>query len=152
VVPVGPNRWECDGRLFEGFVQRIGQLGPHGFRALLWHQGESDANQKPGHQIAPARYRALMEQLIRNTRERAGWDFPWFAAQATYHTPDDPGSPEIRAAQRALWESGIALEGPDTDALTGDYRSGDGKEVHFSGKGQRAHGELWAEKVAAWLR
>jgi hypothetical protein len=34
-----------DGTLFNGMMTRIGQLGVHGFRAVLWHQGESDAHQ-----------------------------------------------------------------------------------------------------------
>jgi hypothetical protein len=29
----------------------------------------------------------------------------------------DEASPDIRAAQKALWDSGVALEGPDSDAL-----------------------------------
>ena len=69
-------------------------------------------------------------------------------AQATYHSERDPADDEFRAAQAALWKSGIALAGPDTDALQAEYRDG----VHFNARGLRQHGELWAGKVNAWLK
>ena len=151
VIPAGPGEWESTGQLFEGMMQRIRQLGPHGFRALLWHQGESDAHQKPDHDISAKEYGRMMRLVIAESRREAGWDFPWFVAQASYHTPDDPSCPPIREAQAALWRSGIAQEGPDTDRLTGDNRQNQGQGVHFSDKGLKAHGKLWADKVGAWL-
>ena len=151
VAPAGDGEWESTGKLFDGMLERIVQLGPHGFRAVLWHQGESDAHQGPGHEIEPAEYQRMMERLIREMRARARWDFPWFVAQVSYHNPADPGTPAIRAAQTALWEEGLALEGPDTDTLTGEYRQNHGAGVHMSARGLQAHGRLWAEKVEAWL-
>lgn len=76
---------------------------------------------------------------------------PWFVAQASYHVPGDEGSDDIRAAQASLWKDGIALEGPDSDALKGKLRERDGQGVHFSGPGLREHGAKWAEKVLPWL-
>ena len=140
-----------DGTLFNGMMLRIRQLGPHGFRALLWHQGESDAHQPPAHEISATTYASMMKLLIRATHKQAGWDFPWFVAQATYHTPDDPACPPIRDAQRSLWQSGVALEGPDTDTLTSAYRQNGGKGTHFNDAGLNAHGELWADKVSRYL-
>jgi hypothetical protein len=72
-------------------------------------------------------------------------------AQVSYHSPRDPSAPGIRDAQKSLWQAGLALSGPDTDQLTGDNRQNGGAGVHFSGKGLRAHGLLWAQKVEAWL-
>ncbi|HEY4048653.1 MAG TPA: sialate O-acetylesterase [Acidobacteriaceae bacterium] len=140
-----------DGRLFAGMMTRIDQLGKDGFRALLWHQGESDANQQPDHQISAQEYQAMQERIIRASRAQAGWDFPWFIAEATYHTPQDPSCEPIRAAQRELWRKGIALEGPDTDTLTAAYRQNQGKGVHFNDAGLKEHGNLWAESVEAYL-
>jgi hypothetical protein len=151
VTAVGPGVWESSGQLFDGMMRRIQQFGGHGFRALLWHQGESDAHQTPGHDIAAAEYRRMLELVIRASRREAGWDFPWMVAQASYHTPDDPLCLPIREAQASLWKAGIALEGPDTDQLTGDNRQNGGRGVHFSDKGLQAHGRLWAEKVEQWL-
>lgn len=31
-----------------------------------------------------------------------------------------------------MWESGVALEGPDTDTLTMQYRQDNGKGMHFT--------------------
>lgn len=152
VTQLGPGEWASKGTLFGNLVTRMKQAGPYGFRAVLWHQGESDANQQDDTRTLPGKlYQTFLEQLIRDSRREVGWDFPWFVAQVSYHTPDDTGSPDIRAAQKSLWEAGIALEGPDSDALTGDLRDNGGKGVHFSGKGLREHGTRWAEKVSPWL-
>lgn len=152
VTALPSGEWESDGSLFNRLVERMKQLGPRGFRAVLWHQGESDANQRDANRtLSGELYRKFMEELIRGTRHEVGWEFPWFVAQVSYHTPDDVASPDIRAAQQALWKSGIALEGPDSDALIGDLRDGGGKGVHFSGKGLREHAARWVDRVAPWL-
>ena len=152
VKVVGPGQRESSGQLFDGLMQRIESLGAHGFRAVLWHQGESDAGQtRSGYpvsvHITGDQYRQFMETLIRASRKRAGWEIPWLVAQATYHSEQDRADEEFRGAQRALWDSRIALEGPDTDALRKEYRDG----VHFNALGLQAHGRLWAEKVGVWL-
>lgn len=148
-----PNgEWESKGALFDNLVARLKPADPHGFRAVLWHQGESDANQSDASRtLSGELYQEFLGQLIRDSRRKAGWDAPWFVALVSYHTPDDTGSPDIRAAQQALWKSGVALEGPDSDALTGELRDSGGKGVHFSGKGLREHGARWTEKVSPWL-
>jgi len=152
VTALSNRQWESNGGLYENLTRRLNQLGRHGFRALLWHQGESDAHQAdPSRTLAGELYTAYLEQFLREARRDSGWEFPCFVAQATYHTPDDPGSPDIREAQRAVWTSGAALQGPDTDSLNGDLRQDGGKGVHFSGPGLREHARLWVEKVGPWL-
>ncbi len=146
------GQWASKGDAYAMFVARMKAVGPHGFRAVLWHQGESDANQKDPTRTLPGKlYREYLEKLIRDSRRDIGWDAPWFVAQASYHVPGDEGSEEIRAAQASLWRDGIALEGPDSDALKGKLRERDGQGVHFSGEGLREHGAKWAEKVLPWL-
>jgi hypothetical protein len=152
VREVRPGVWESTGELFNGLIRRLSALGPQGCRAVLWHQGESDAGQaRAGYpadrQISGQQYREFMEKLVAASRKEAKWNVPWFTAQTTYHSPQDPGDEEFRAAQRELWEKGISLEGPDTDSLGPDYRDGN----HFNTKGLTAHGRLWADKVAAHL-
>src|SRR5581483_10177256 len=112
---------------------------------------ESDSHQPPDREITPEQYRKCLERVIVASRCAAGWRVPWFVAQASYHTPDDPGSPELRAVQKSLATDGIANEGPDTDKLGAEYRSNGGKGVHFSGKGLQRHGQLWADVVGKWL-
>ncbi len=152
LVTTGPGQWESDGTIFASFIARLEPLGSRGFHAVLWHQGESDANQRDSKRTLSGRfYREYMQRLILATRQAVGWDVAWFVALASYHTPEDPASADIRNAQRSLWHRERVLPGPDTDALTGELRDAGGKGVHFSAKGLREHGRLWAEQVGAWL-
>jgi len=151
-VVVGRGTYESDGALYANFLARVRPLGREGFRAVLWHQGESDANQADPLRTLPGeQYRTFLETLIGSAQRDLGSKAPWFVAKTSYHVPGDERSTDIRLAQRGTWENGTALEGPDTDALTGDHRERGGQGVHFSGKGQREHARLWVEKVAPWL-
>ena len=144
--------WSSDGAAYAGLVAGLEAAGPRGLRAVLWHQGESDANQKDPTRTLPGRlYREYLERIIRASRQDAGWEVPWFVAQASYHVPGDERSDDIRAAQAAVAHDGIALAGPDTDALKGSLRERAGEGVHFSGPGLREHGTRWAEKILPWL-
>ncbi|MHB0998946.1 MAG: sialate O-acetylesterase [Armatimonadota bacterium] len=131
--------------LFPWMMTRMHQLGPNGFRAVLWHQGESDAT------TPTDEYFTKMSILIRRSTYEARWEFPWFVAHASYHNATNPSWPLVRAAQSKLWEEGVALQGPDTDVLMGDNRDFDGAGIHFSPKGLRAHGKMWAESVGVYL-
>jgi serine/threonine protein kinase len=139
------NQWHPSGELFRWMVTRMQQLGRGGFRAVLWHQGESDVG------MPPEEYARRMTAVIRASQRVAGWEIPWFVAQVSYHNPGNPSFPGIRQAQKQLWDSGVALEGPDTDQLTGDNRDNGGQGIHFSPKGLQAHGRQWADKVGAYL-
>ena len=144
--------WRSKGEAFDMLVERARVFGRKGFRAVLWHQGESDANQKdPSRTLPGGLYRDSMERLIRNFREQCRWEAPWFVALASYHSADDVGSEAIREAQSSLWHDGVALEGPDSDALRGSFRDNGGRGVHFSDLGLKQHGTLWAECVENWL-
>jgi hypothetical protein len=148
-----PNgAWASKGAAYDAFIARMQSAGTNGFRAVLWHQGESDANQKdPACTLPGTLYGEYLTKIIADSRRDIGWPAPWLVAQASYHVPGDEGSEDIRAAQAALWRAGIALEGPDSDALKGMLREREGRGVHFSGPGLREHGARWAEKVLPWL-
>ena len=152
VVTNRQGQWEASGKLFQNLTARMRQLGINGFRAVLWHQGESDAHQADPERTLPGpQYRQYLEQLICDSRAAIGWDAPWFVAQVSYHNPHDTGSAEIRSAQQSLWQAGLALPGPDSDKLTGGLRENHGAGVHFSGEGLRAHAHLWVESISPWL-
>ncbi len=149
---VGEGEWESTGALFNRLANRLDYFGLQGFRAVLWHQGESDAGQaRAGYpadrQITGEQYYSYMNQLIASSKEKAGWNVPWFTAQTTYHSEKDTFDEEFRSAMKKLWVKGISMEGPDTDILRTEFRSG----VHFNGKGLQQHGQMWASKVTAWL-
>jgi len=150
-LTVGSNRWASSGMLFEKIAAAERFLGTNGFRAVLWHQGESDAHQPFDREITPGQYRQYLARVIVASRTAAGWRVPWFVAQASYHSPQDPGTPELRVAQKSLVTDGIALAGPDTDALGPEYRQNHGLGVHFNAAGLQRHGQLWAELVSPWL-
>lgn len=152
MVVVAPGKWAATGTIFAHFAARMKSFGPHGFRAVLWHQGESDARQaKPECTLPGNLYHQYLAQVIQDSRREIGWDAPWFVAQVSYHNPSDVASPDIRAAQQALWDEGIALPGPDTDTLTGLMREKNGQGIHLSAQGLREHGRMWAAKVIPWL-
>lgn len=152
VTQMPDGQWASNGVAYDAFIARMRPLGHNGFRAVLWHQGESDANQKDTTRtLAGKLYREYLEKIIRDSRRDTGFDAPWFVAQASYHVPGDEGSDDIRAAQAALWKYGPAQPGPDSDSLKGPLRERKGQGVHFSGPGLREHGQKWAEKIAPWL-
>ena len=152
VRKINDDEWESLGKIYPGFIERMKAFGENGFRAVLWHQGESDANQKdPTRTLSGPLYEKYLTQLILKTRTDLEWDVPWFVAQVTYHAPGDVSDPNIRAAQASLWHNGVALEGPDTDQLKGKLRERDGQGVHFSGPGLEALADAWFEKVSPWL-
>jgi hypothetical protein len=144
--------WESKGEAYKIFTSRMSDLGKNGFRAVLWHQGESDANQADtSRTLAGNLYQKYLKQLIQQSRKDIGWNAPWFVALASYHIPGDEGSDDIRKAQAALWKDRTALQGPDSDAVKGSFRDSGGKGVHFSGPGLREHAARWFEKIAPWL-
>jgi hypothetical protein len=152
VIPIGDQlAWASDGTLYSGLIERLEEL-PNGCRAILWHQGESDAGQaRAGYpadrQITGQEYHDYLKQIIEQSQKDMGRKIAWFVAQATYHSESDPADEEFRSAQKQLWTEGIAQEGPDTDQLRAEFRKG----VHFNPKGLARHGQLWAEKVEQYL-
>jgi serine/threonine protein kinase len=139
------NQWQPGGEFYKWMMPRIRQLGSGGFRAVLWHQGESDVS------MTSDEYARKLTTVIKASVKDAGWQFPWFVARVSYLNPTQASFPSTRDAQKKLWDNKVALEGPDTDTLTGDNRDSGGKGIHFSGKGQRAHGKLWADKVSVYI-
>lgn len=146
------GQWASDGRAYTMFLQCMQALGKRGFRSVLWHQGESDANQKdPTRTLSGSLYRDYLKALIQSSRRDMDWNVPWFVAQVSYHVPGDEASPDIRAAQAALWQDGTAFQGPDSDALKGVLRENNGLGVHFSSEGLKVHASRWAEKILPWI-
>src|SRR6185369_11218381 len=64
------GEWQSKGTIYDAFIARMKGLGPdRSFRAVLWHQGESDANQEDAPRtLAGKLYSRYLEQVIRGTR------------------------------------------------------------------------------------
>ena len=136
-----------DGQI-ERLVERAKWFGPAGIRAVLWVQGEADADD-PGKLLPtpPAEYERDATSMIEFSRKQLGWPVDWFVAGNSY-IPTKPSKDyrkniaDILSAQKALWNKGIVFRGPDTNDLVGsqDYRH-DG--VHFGPRGLLVHAERW---------
>jgi hypothetical protein len=151
VICTGSNSWSSTGELFNRIADAERLLGANGFRAVLWHQGESDVHQPPDREISPTQYRQYLQRVIESSRSAAGWRVPWFVAQVSYHSPEDQGAPELRAAQQSLVTNGIALAGPNTDTLGPEFRQNNGKGIHLNARGLQRHGQMWADCISPWL-
>ena len=131
--------------LFDWLMRRVLKLGPNNFRLIIWHQGESDSETK----VAGEYYQKLC-CIIETTRRDAGWYIPWMIAKVTF-CPWCGTNEFVRNDQEEIIKQGVAMRGPDTDELLGDYRDYDGEGIHFSPKGLKKHGELWAEKIIEFI-
>jgi len=139
------NQWQPGGELYNWFMTRVDQFGVNGFRCVIWHQGESDV------WMTTNDYYYRLANVILNSQKDAGWYFPWFVAKVSYLNASNAKFDSTRNAHQKLWDDKIAMEGPDTDILMGDYRDYDGQGIHFSLKGLKKHGEMWAEYISKYI-
>ncbi|MFT5130045.1 MAG: hypothetical protein ACI8W8_003674 [Rhodothermales bacterium] len=138
------KNWMPATKLYKNLVKCVGEFGSDGVRAVLWHQGESDSLAKTSADTYSDRLKTIIESL--NTD--AGYDIPWFVAQASFHPGSKPPAEEqVARGQQLLWEKGIAIKGPITDDLLGPkYRS---DKVHFNQLGLTTHAERWFTALVA---
>ncbi len=117
----------------------------HGFKAILWHQGERDANLT----TSAALYQSRLEGIIASSRSDATgqWPIPWYVAEASYQgsttlTQEEP----VKAGQRAVaFNDPLVFLGPSTDEFhlenAGAGKLHDG--LHFSARGLQDHADQW---------
>ncbi|MCA9249403.1 MAG: hypothetical protein KDA42_19915, partial [Planctomycetales bacterium] len=122
-------------------------LGENGFRAVLWHQGESDFNLMPDVSL----YTGLLEHVIEQSRIDAGFDVPWGVARVSYVPPNV--NPDLIAAQDAVIANDLLVfAGPNTDELVGSpWRDNGGAGIHFSEEGLLEHARLWSESIFTYF-
>lgn len=132
-------RWSPGGDIHPKLVQRIREAKSMGltFTHLLWHQGESDAENK----TAKAAYQEAFHAMLDSIR-REGVTAPVHVSVATRCKRERPNR-TIQEAQTELVSplKGI-FAGPNTDTLGLEYRF-DG--CHFSDEGLRQAAKLWLE-------
>jgi len=127
--------------LFRNFKERTEQSLKAGqIKAILWHQGESDASIEKIHQ-----YNSKIETLFGRFRKVVGNDsLPIIMGElGSYYFPDD---------QQALWDSinvqirSIADKGSNHFCVpTGDLTPKDDR-IHFNAASQRELGKRYADK------
>lgn len=129
--------------LFDGLLQRVQSLGK--FRAILWHQGETDAAAGMSTEEYVREFRALHDDLAKDS----GFEPTWIVANVSFVPGIERAKMDaIRTAQQQLWKDNVALQGPDTDDLLGDMRHSQ-DHIHFSKAGLEAHAQRWAERLIA---
>ncbi len=127
--------------LYSALSKRVKALGR--MRAILWHQGESDADGGVSTDEYVEKFRALQGDLRKDT----GVEMPWVVAHVSYVPGLEAAKMDpIRAAQAQLWKDGVALRGPDTDDMLGALRHSQDK-IHFSKSGLVEHAKRWAERL-----
>lgn len=123
------------------------EFGINGIKAVLWHQGESDAISG----TSSEQYRNDLLTVIESSRSDARYDIPWVIARAAYHTQSSTEA-EQRVVQGQISAcNGINIfVGPTTDDLLDGYRSTT-DHVHFRKAGLIEHGTRWGKALDAAL-
>lgn len=138
--------WTPSGKGFQRLKRALHLLGPHGCRAVLWHQGESDSIIG----TSADAYASMLEETIVQSRRDAGWDVPWGIALASFH-PKQEATAAKQAAVVAGQKQVIArvagvFQGPETDSFHTRGMLSDG--VHFNAQGLATHAAGWAAALA----
>jgi hypothetical protein len=142
------EQWLPGGDLYLHIKTGLERAGPHGVRAILWHQGEQDSVAG----TSSDEYYHALALIIARSRHDAGWQVPWGVALVSYH-PSAPAAnyPPIIAGQKlVIANEPDVFTGPSTDSihLHGDWMA-DG--VHFNAKGLAEHAQGWADALAPLL-
>lgn len=140
------GQWVPGTANYENLLKPAIQSFPvNGFRAVLWHQGESDSIAA----VSAATYASRLTSIIAQSRLDAGWSIPWYVAEASFHpTPTLSLEEPVAAGQRAAVHADpLVFLGPSTDEFHLEDASG-GKlrdAVHFNNVGLRAHAAQWRD-------
>ena len=134
--------------LYPRIQEAITAVGPNGMRAILWHQGESDAVRPPT--TDPLTYAARLRQVIDQSRVDAGFHVPWGIALVSF-MPESYAQVEqwregVRNGQQlVIQDDPYNFLGPDTDIWTGtEYRY---DTIHFNAAGLQLHAEAWMPTI-----
>jgi peptidoglycan/LPS O-acetylase OafA/YrhL len=134
--------WSQPGPLQDRLRRKVSSLAAEGLlpNAVLWQQGEMDAQAGTSAEDYIIRFTALLKAL-----RGMGVDAPVFVAQSTYCRGDGFGV--VRRAQQRLLDRtpGLAV-GAQTDTLMGAARW---DECHFSEAGLQAAAALWASALSS---
>ena len=139
------GQWLPERQLYPRLKQAMADLGgAGGFRAVLWHQGESDAVGG----TTTAAYAADLTRIIEQSRADAGGAVPWLVAEVSF-APNlaQPPRDAVIAAQRQVVSTVPDVHaGPGTDDLIGPEWRFDG--IHFGAAGLVLHGRRWRDALA----
>ena len=117
----------------------LGEVGYEGARAILWHQGESDAAKD----VSAVDYATQLQEVIDATRADAGWPVAWGVARAAFLPGLSAQSIEaiVAGQQQVIDQDALTFEGPTTEDLLGTQWRYD--NVHFNLAGLAEHAKRW---------
>jgi hypothetical protein len=126
-------------QLYQRLLLALDEVGSAGARAILWHQGESDAAKG----VAAADYASQLQEVIDATRADSGWPVPWGIARAAF-LPGLTGA-SIQAVvdgqQQVIDQDPLTFGGPTTEDMLGTEWRYD--NVHFNVPGLVEHAKRW---------
>ncbi len=125
--------------LYQRFILAFGELGVGGARAVLWHQGESDAYAQTSTQL----YADRLQEVIAATRADGGWEIPWGVARASFlpNLPQASMDAVVAGQDQVIAQDPLTFAGPNTDDLIGEEWRWD--TVHFTVAGLEEHAKRW---------
>lgn len=160
----GANMWLVGSasNYFSRLVLGANSVPNCGFRAVLWHQGESESIGK----IPANEYQSTLESMVSSFRSTTGCQKPWMIARVSYLDYSYwmnqykfskeaaimtkwQSETAIRKAQTNLSAKAGFLLGPDTDLLVADIYRHD--KLHFNQAGLAIHGKLWSQRILGML-
>lgn len=121
-------------------IPSIQTLGPNGYRAELWDQGQSDSSPLV---YTSQQYADKVINMIAQSRIDTGWNAPWVIAESTWFN----GVPNatIEAGQVIAQGYTNCFPGPNEDLLGDSYRQSD--QTHFTNKGGITQAQVWVDAL-----
>ena len=138
------DRWVPAGNdLFPRIADALDAVQPSGARAILWHQGESNAGG-----TTTEDYAEMLGEVVLGSRAHAGYDIAWVVARVGFVPNGDPVKMSwVVGGQNAVIDADpMTFAGPHTDDLNGtDWRY---DTIHFNEAGLREHAARWDTRIA----
>ena len=138
------DRWVPDANdLFPRITEALDAVQPSGARAILWHQGESNAGG-----TTTEDYAEMLGEVVLGSRAHAGYDIAWAVARVGFVPNGDPVKMGwVVGGQNAVIEADpLTFAGPHTDDLNGTEWRYD--TIHFNEAGLREHAARWDTRIA----
>lgn len=142
------DRWVPDANdLFPRIENALDAVRPSGARAILWHQGESNAGG-----TTTEDYAEMLGDVVLGSRAHAGYEIPWIVARVGFTPSADPVKTSwVVGGQNAVIDADpLTFAGPLTDDLNGtDWRY---DTIHFNEAGLREHAARWDVRIATAMQ
>ena len=139
------DRWvPSQNDLFPRITDALDAVEPSGARAILWHQGESNAGG-----TAAEDYARMLGEVVLGSREHADYEIPWIVARVSFVPNGDPVKMGwiIEGQNAVIADDPLTFPGPHTDDLNGTQWRYD--TIHFNEAGLREHGSRWDVRISS---